>query len=199
MPPNIFKQPLDKLDIAVFDLETTGLSPTKDHILQIALVHINNGALSGRECEWKINPGNHIDIPEEILALTGLDEKELRTSPHLAEIFPLFGEAVGNSVVAGHNVKRFDLRFIRSAERRFSMNGNKYYIDTCLLSRRLNPNQTNHKLETCARAYGLEFDSDSLHDALADTRLCARLLLHQFESLRKTGVHTFKDLITFLS
>ena len=199
MQSNIFKQRLDKLNIAVFDLETTGLSPTKDHILQIALVHINKGALSGRECEWKVNPGDNIEIPEEILALTGLDEKELRAAPCLAEVFPQFGEAVGNSIVAGHNVKRFDLRFIRTAERRFSMNGNKYYIDTCLLSRRLKPKQANHKLETCARAYGLEFDAGSLHDALADTRLCARLLLHQLETLRARGVHTFKDLITFLS
>ena len=92
MQSNIFKQRLDKLDIAVFDLETTGLSPTKDHILQIALVHINNGALSGRECEWKVNPGDHVEISEDILALTGLDEQELRASPHLAEIIsPVWG------------------------------------------------------------------------------------------------------------
>jgi len=199
MQTNIFRQPLDKLDIAVFDLETTGLSPSKDHILQIALVHIRNGALNGHEREWKINPGDHIEIPEEILALTGLDETELRAAPRLAEIFPQFGEAVGNSVVAGHNVRRFDLRFIRTAERKFSVNGNKYYIDTCLLSRRLRPNQANHKLETCARAYGLEFDSASLHDALTDTRLCAQLLLHQLKELRDSGVYTFKDLISFLS
>jgi len=76
---------------------------------------------------------------------------------------------------------------------------NKYYIDTCMISRRLKPRQKNHKLETCAREYGLAFDPDSLHDALIDTRLCAELLLHQIKELQKQGVHTFRDLIRFLN
>ena len=112
---------------------------------------------------------------------------------------PQFRDAVANSVMAGHNVKRFDLPFIRVAEQRFPIIKSKYYIDTCLLSRRLKPGQTNHRLATCAAAYGLNFDQGSLHDALADTRLCAKLLLQQIEDLRGNGVHTFGDLVGFLS
>ena len=199
MPTKLFKQRLDKLDIAVFDLETTGLRPRHDQIIQIALVQVSNGVLTGGELEWKVNPGDQVDIPAEIIELTGLSENELRASPGLDEIFPQFGHAVGKSVVAGHNVGRFDLQFIHKVERRLSLPKRKYFIDTCLLSRRLKPNQANHKLETCAKEYGLAFDRNTLHDALADTRLCAQLLLHQIEDLRSLGINTFEDLLGFMS
>jgi DNA polymerase III epsilon subunit family exonuclease len=198
MPFNLFKQRLTALDIAVFDLETTGLHPGHDHIIQIALVHIRNGVLTGEEQEWKVNPGDQVEIPPEIIDLTGLDENELRSSPGMDEVFPQFGQAVDRSVVAGHNVGRFDLRFIHKIQRRLGVPENKFYIDTCLLSRRLRPNQMNHKLATCATAYGLEFDRFSLHDALADTRLCAQVLLHQVEEVRSRGVDTFEDLLAFV-
>ena len=196
---DLFKQRLDELDIAVFDLETTGLQPEHDRIIQIALVQVSNGALTGVEQEWKVNPGNQVDIPPEIIELTGLDERELRSSPGLDKVFAQFGRAVGNAIVAGHNVGRFDLQFVHMVERQLSLPERRYFIDTCLLSRRLRPHQANHRLETCAREYGLVFDREALHDALADTRLCAQLLLRQIEDLRARYVYTFGELLTFLS
>ena len=82
MTMTILDQPLDKLNIAVFDIETTGLLPDRDHILQIALVQIKNGQLTGDQYEWKVNPGDQISIPQEVLRLTGLNEPELRAHQH---------------------------------------------------------------------------------------------------------------------
>jgi DNA polymerase III epsilon subunit family exonuclease len=199
MTVTILEQPLDRFNIAVFDIETTGLLPDRDHILQIALVHIRNGQLTGIQHEWKIDPGDQITIPQEVLRLTGLSEPELRAAPPLAEVFPQFHRAVGNAVLAGHNVKYFDLPFIRAAKRQLAIDTPRYYIDTLLLARRLRPAQPNHRLATCAREYGLSFDPGVLHDALADTRLCARLLLHQIKEMRDKGIVTFGDLINFLN
>ena len=55
------------------------------------------------------------------------------------------------------------------------------------------------KPSECAIAYGLEFDEDALHDALADTRLCAEVMLKQFSDLKAKNVETFDDMIAFLN
>jgi DNA polymerase III epsilon subunit-like protein len=199
MTVTILDQPLDKLNIAVFDIETTGLLPDRDHILQIALVEIKNGQLTGIQREWKVNPGDQVPIPQEVLRLTGLNEPELRAAPPLAEVFPQFHRAVGNAVVAGHNVKYFDLPFIRAAKRQLAIDTPRYYIDTLLLARRLRPAQQNHRLATCAREYRLSFDPGTLHDALEDTLLCAELLLHQIREMRDRGIITFGDLVNYLN
>ena len=199
MTVTILDQPLDKLNIAVFDIETTGLLPDRDHILQIALVEIKNGQLTGLQREWKVNPGDQIAIPQEVLRFTKLSEPELRAAPPLAEVFPQFHHAVGNAVVAGHNVKYFDLPFIRAAKRQLAIETPRYYIDTLLVARRLRPAQQNHRLTTCAREYRLSFDPGTLHDALGDAFLCAELLLHQMKEMRNRGIITFGDLMNFLN
>ena len=195
----ILDQPLEKLNIAVFDLETTGLLPDRDHILQMALVKIKGGQLTGDQYEWKVNPGDQISIPKDVLRLTGLRERELRAAPPLAEVFPQFHRAVGDAVVAGHNVFYFDLPFIRAAKRQLAIDTPRYYIDTLFLSRRLRPSQPNHRLATCAREYRLSFDPNALHDALEDTVLCAQLLLYQIKEMREKGIITLGDLINFLN
>jgi DNA polymerase III epsilon subunit family exonuclease len=200
MTLTIFDRSLMQLDIAVVDIETTGLKPDTDKILQIACVQLKNGAMTGLQQEWKINPGPATIISPEIIKLTGLSEDELRGSPSIPYVYPQFKGAIGNAIVAGHNVQRFDLQFLQVAEARHNLPvvTKNYSIDTLLLAKRLRPNQKNHKLATCAQAYGLAFNPGALHDALADTMLCARLLLHQIEELHKIGVITFRDLARFL-
>ena len=191
--------PLNELDIAVFDIETTGFSSQQDHIIQIAWVEISHGKLTGNEREWKINPGDDVVIPDDIIQLTGLNEAELRAAASISEVLPKFHNAVGKAIVAGHNVKRFDLRFIRAAERRLGVESSKLYIDTYLLAKQLKPRQKNHKLATCAGEYGLAFDPDSLHDALEDTRLNAKVLLYQLEELQQRGINTLNDVRKMLN
>lgn len=200
MPFPLYEAALAGLRIAVFDLETTGLYPSHDHIIQIAYVPVSGGQIAGGEREWKVNPGDDVEIPAEILALTHLDEAELRAAPTIDIVLPEFAEAVGTRIVAGHNVKRFDLPFVRRAERHVGVGvQTDYYIDSLRLARKLKPGQADHKLATCAAAYGLPFDSGALHDALADTRLCAGLLLAQIGDLGAENVVTFGDMIDYLS
>jgi DNA polymerase-3 subunit alpha (Gram-positive type) len=201
MPFVLYETELSELSIAAFDLETTGLYPSRHRIIQIAFVPIADGAIESQGRVWKVNPGDdQFPIDPVVLDLTHLDEDELRQSPTIEQVLPEFGELVGTRIVAGHNVKRFDLPFVRRAEGRVGVDvQTDYYIDTLSLARKLKPDQPNHKLATCAAEYGIPFDENALHDALVDTRLCADLLLCQIEDLGQRHVDTFGEMIDFLS
>jgi DNA polymerase III epsilon subunit-like protein len=203
MPNPLFETRLDELDIAVFDLETTGFFPAFDRIIQIAFVPITGGQIEdeANHREWKVNPGeDHLPLEDVVEDLTGLTTEVLREQRSIGEVLPEFAEAVGRRVVAGHNVKQFDIPFVRRAEQRVGIDvQTDYYIDTLKLARKLQPELSSHKLSSCALAYGLDVDEESLHDALVDTRLCAQVLLRQIADLAGQDVLTFGDMIDFAS
>lgn len=198
--PISFDSKLTELPIAVFDLETTGLFPSRNHIVQIALVPIDAGSIASGGDMWLVNPGDDVVIPDFVLELTNLPETEIRKAPKIDVVLPQFGAAVGSRIVAGHNVKQFDLPFVRRAEQRLGIDvQTDLYIDTLLIARKLDFPDDSKTLGACGKAYGIDFDESSLHDALADTRLCAEVLLNQFADLEEEGVTTFGDLIGWLT
>lgn len=198
MPFPIYESELEKLEIAVIDLETTGLLPRFDRIIQVAVVPVRGGKLIPSAWESKVNPGD-IEIPPKVLELTGLDEREVRRAPRIRRVLQQFDRRVGRRVVAGHNVKRFDLRFLRRAEMRAGIDvQTDYYIDTLLLAQAMRPQLDSHRLAACADEWGIDYDADRLHDALEDTRVCARLLIALIEELRAYDVTTFGQMIQFL-
>jgi DNA polymerase-3 subunit alpha (Gram-positive type) len=196
----LFDKPLKEMNIAVFDLETTGLYPHKDRIIQIAVVTVDAAEIEGNGWMQLVHPGDaHLPLRKKIVELTGITDERLKGQPGMAEVLRTFGDIVGTRVVSGHNVKTFDLGFIRRAEMRHGIDvQSDYYIDTLKLMQKLHPELDGHKLFECGDFYGIDYDPNALHDALADTRLCARVLLAQIEELKTKGVDTFEDMIRFL-
>lgn len=196
----IYDAKLSSMDIAVFDLETTGLFPSKHAIIQVAGVKVSQSVL-GENWVSFVNPGSsHRPIPQFIEEFTGIQDDQLDGAPDLKSMMERFDDFVGTRVVAGHNVARFDLSFIRRAEMRTGVEvQSDYFIDTLKLMRRLHPDLESKTLAACGIFYGIDFDADSLHDALADAHLGAHVMLKQIEDLRDRDVETFSDMLQFLS
>jgi DNA polymerase III subunit epsilon len=193
------KQKLSDLKIAVFDLETTGLCSVKNRIIQMSLVFIENAEINDKGREWLVNPGDDHEISRFILNLTKLSEVEIRRSLTIDKILPIFSSAVGECIVAGHNIERFDLKFINEAKKKYYIDVQAvHFIDTLHLSRRLKPRQKNHKLATCVEAYGIPFPEHLRHNALHDTHVCAQLLVHQIKELSEKGIHSYGEMKRFL-
>jgi DNA polymerase-3 subunit epsilon/ATP-dependent DNA helicase DinG len=97
--------------IVAIDIETTGLSPDRDVIIEIGAVKFKGHRV---ENEWTslINPGRH--IPEFITGLTGISDVEVRSAPRLADVVADLGTFVGDAPVVGHSV-RFDLGFLQKS------------------------------------------------------------------------------------
>lgn len=132
-------------DFTVIDLETTGLSPEYDDIIEIGAVKYRDGVPVGR-FERLVNPG--YSLPEYIVKLTGITDEMLDNAPALSLVLPEFLSFVGNDLIVGHNVS-FDINFIYDNCARCSLPAfPNDYLCTMRLSRRMFPEWNNHKLKT---------------------------------------------------
>ena len=92
----------------VVDLETTGLDPQWNEIIEFGAMRVENGTVLDRYSAL-VNPGYEID--DFITELTGITNEMLASAPIVADVLPKFLNFVGDSVVVGHNVN-FDINFI---------------------------------------------------------------------------------------
>ena len=69
----------------VIDIETTGLRPQDERIIEIAALRICDGELQD-QFTTLLNP--HRDVPQEITDLTGISDGLLADKPSFAEILP---------------------------------------------------------------------------------------------------------------
>ena len=161
---------------AVVDVETSGLRPRRDHLLQIAVVIVDGDGtvvdrwttLVGLRHWWHRVGPRHIH---------GITRRRLRTAPAARDALRELASRLDGRVFTAHNVD-FDAEFLEQSARRVGID---LVLDrrlcTLELSRRLDPErQLTHGLaELCAR-YGVELTAH--HDALADATATAAVLPH---------------------
>jgi len=143
-------------DYVVFDLETTGLDPTKRKIIEIGALKYRNNKLVN-ELNILINP--ECDIPYEITKITGIDNELIKNGLTIKEALPKFIEFIEDLTLIAHN-SSFDLSFIEENIKnlRLPIINNKN-IDTLELAKKYIPKAYNHKLETLKRFFKLEYGS----------------------------------------
>ena len=118
----------------VLDLETTGLDPQYDDIIEVAAIRIVDGAAEGSFSSL-VNPGYPID--EFITDLTGITDDMLSSAPSLDFVLPALLSFVGADIVVGHNVN-FDINFIYdSCSARSLAPFSNDFVDTMRISRSL--------------------------------------------------------------
>lgn len=154
---------IDLSDYIVLDLETTGLDPKYDSIIEVAAAQIHNGEIA-KTFQSLINPG--FEISGFITELTGISNDMLTTAPVLEQVFPKFLDFVGDSIVVGHNVN-FDVNFIYdNCMCLFEKPFQNDFIDTMRLSRRLFKKERHHRLTDLISRFEI---ADSVeHRALSD-------------------------------
>lgn len=99
----------------VFDLETTGLSPVNDSIIEIGAVKIQNKKVVDRFSTF-VNP--KIPIPYNIEQLTGIDDSMVVDADTIENILPEFLKFCDGAVMVAHNAE-FDVTFIRERQKQF--------------------------------------------------------------------------------
>ncbi len=169
-------------EFVVFDIETTGLSPVNCKITEIGAVLMCNGEITERFNTF-VNPEVH--IPENITVLTSITDEMVRDAPTIEEALPKFLEFAGDRILIAHNAN-FDIGFIRVACEEQKLPFTNTYIDTVALSRYINPELKNHKLDTLARYFSLgDFNH---HRACDDAHILALIFNKMTEKLKGEGV-----------
>ncbi|MCR4436142.1 MAG: exonuclease domain-containing protein [Clostridiales bacterium] len=160
-----------KNEFISIDLETTGLSPSKDKILEIAAIRYRNFEEADNFATL-INPG--IKIPEKITTINGITNEMVKDSPMIEDVLPKLFEYIGNSVLIAHNAS-FDLKFIKYNADNQGFDFFNPFIDTLSLCCKLFPEFENHKLRTIVEELCL--GTNEFHRAQADARYVGKILI----------------------
>jgi predicted DnaQ family exonuclease/DinG family helicase len=150
------------------DLETTGLDPGRDEIIEFGAVRVSDGAISGRFSEMA-KPRR--PIPLVIERITGIRNSDLEGKPPQETVLSRFLDFVGDSPVVMHNAE-FDAGFLRA--KTGGLFDNRAY-DTLLLSRIVLPTSPRYDLGSVARF--LEIMPLEAHRALSDAETTALVWL----------------------
>ncbi len=159
------------MEIVALDIETTGLNPHTDSVIEIGAVRFNGQRVVA---EWQslINP--HKPIPIFISQLTGISNEMVRNEPGFTEIQQELSDFVGQSPVLGHNI-RFDLSFLQ----RRGLFAENDVLDTYELAAVLLPTATRYNLGALKDA--LCIPNSGWHRALADAQATRNVYLRLAE------------------
>ncbi|MDE6082815.1 MAG: ribonuclease H-like domain-containing protein, partial [Malacoplasma sp.] len=95
----------------VFDIETTGLNPNKDKIIQFgAIKFVNNKPID--EIEFFIDP--ECEIPKEITAINHIENKDVKGQIKIKEGLLKIIQFFQDFYLVAHNGINFDINFINN-------------------------------------------------------------------------------------
>lgn len=101
---------LDQLEYTVLDVETTGLSPKTNRIIEIGLVKIKDGKITESFRSF-FNP--FCQLPTAITKLTGITDDDLYDAPAFSDLIFQINQFIGNSIIIAHN-SQFDISFLQN-------------------------------------------------------------------------------------
>lgn len=140
----------------VVDVETTGLSVTRDGIIEIGGVKICDGEVVDRFHIW-VNP--KINIPKEIEELTGITNERVEDVLYIEEAFIKFSEFAQNNLLVVYDAE-FVVPFLKTAAGKAGISFFPAYIDTAMLCRYAYPNLRRYSLGSVCKKLGIDTQSD---------------------------------------
>lgn len=167
-----------------FDLETTGLSPDLDRIIEIGAVAFENGT-PVEKFSTLVNPER--PIPAGSTAVNGITNSMVKNAPDEKTAllsFLTFCDKYSNCdlIFVSHNAN-FDFSFLKNALNRLGITKNLRYFDTLHASRCLIKGLPNYKQKTVANYLGLVNEQE--HRAASDALVCGKILLQLAPKAKK--------------
>lgn len=154
-------------ELIVLDLETTGLDPKSDSIIEIAAVLLNNGKVIDK-FQTFIKPLKSNKISATVSTLTNIKSEDLIDAPKLSEVHNNLLKFLGDRPIIGHNIG-FDLDFLKANKINFTGEG----LDTLELAYTILPKLKFYSLEYLAYIY--KFPNQPSHRAMNDVLATADL------------------------
>jgi DNA polymerase-3 subunit epsilon len=167
------------------DLETTGLIPGYDRIVEIGAVAFSVGAGVEAEFTELVDPG--IPIPPAAARVSGITDAMVRGRPPVAAPLAAFLAFLGDAVPMAHNAA-FDVGFLAADAARLGLAApSTPVVDTRALARAAFAGRPSYALDALCRELGL---ARTEHRALADAHSCRMLFLACLERLAAAGAAT---------
>ncbi len=163
----------------VVDLETTGLQPAKDRILEIGAWKVIDGKVTEKFWEY-VNP--QLEITERIQNLTGISNEMVKDARTISEVFPEFAAFCEGYDLLGHNIL-FDYSFLKQQAVNMKISFEKNGIDTLKVARVLLPELESRRLEALCEYFRIPLTHAhrAYYDSLATKQLYECLKERAFE------------------
>ena len=158
-----------------FDIETTGLSPIDDRIIELGAVLFENGIPTKRFSSL-VNPNKLISI--EASKVNNISYEMIENAPKENDVYPklmyFLGDALsGETIICAHNAQ-FDISFLSNTLERLGYNGKIRYADTLSISKDILYGLKNYKQNTIAEYFGII--NEDQHRAITDAETCGKIL-----------------------
>ncbi len=174
-----------------FDLETTGISPFLNEIIEFGAVKQKDGRIIDR-IQLFIKPNK--TIPEHITKLTSITNYDVKDAPTIKEALQIIKDWIGDSILVAHNAY-FDYSFLDSFYRRYGFGKLKNtVIDTLKISWLLNKKLRNHRLGTIAKVEGVDYHDEIAHRADYDAEVLHRIFENMINKLLELKIRNIIDL-----
>jgi len=170
--------------IVALDIESTGLDPEKDAILEIGAIRFEGKRI---EAEWStlINPGRR--VPPFITQLTGITDNMVRSAPGIKEVLGTLADFAGGAPILGQRIG-FDLAFLR----RQGLFKNNESIDTYDMAAVLLPRAERYNL--AALGQQLNIPLPATHRALDDARVTQAAYVQLYERMLDLPIELLAEL-----
>ena len=173
--------------LVALDLETTGLSPKGDQVIEVGAVGYDGALAKVAELELAVDPG--MPIPLAVQRLTGIADSDVEGAPSPVEAIAQLAEFAGAATLIAHG-GNFDLAFLVSTlPEQF---GRRLLFDTLELARILLPTQESHSLPLLTRELGLMHDRP--HRALSDAAATGALFATLVATARELPAPTLAEM-----
>ena len=166
------------------DLETTGLHPDQDAIIEVGALKFAGGSVL-ETFESFVSPG--LPIPYRVQRLTGITSSQLKDAPSLSALLSRLRTFIGELPLVGHSVP-FDAAFLRRA----GLARRNPLIDTFELASALLPDLPSYSLGAVGKSLGVK--SPTYHRALADAQLSMEVFLALLKRLEELDASTIEGL-----
>ncbi|MEZ4517501.1 MAG: exonuclease domain-containing protein [Chloroflexota bacterium] len=169
------------------DVETTGLDPVQDEIIEVAAITFSDAAITD-EFTSLVNPRR--DIPPFITQLTGITPAMVTNAPTMQALHAALKRTLSDHVLIGHNVG-FDLGFLREAR----LGIGNHRLDTLTLASILVPDAGRYGLEALAQHLDFPPPPGTSHRAGADANTTIELFLALYERALQLSLAQLEEIV----
>lgn len=160
--------------LVCLDIETTGLSPVWNNIIELGVVEVKNGLITQKYS--KLFGGGRSSM-YLVRKIHGIKDYERQGKQTFAQCAPKVAQYLTGATLVSHNGAKFDVPFIESKMKEVGISLSYFrHIDTYLISRKLEHKY--NSLEWLCHHYNIPYD-ESNHRGLTDC-LCTLQLLYAF-------------------
>ena len=168
-------------DYTVIDLETTGLSPRCDEIIELAAIRVRDGVVQD-SYQQLVKPKERIS--DFISSITNITNEMVADAPSIEDALSGYLDFVGSDVVVGHNVC-FDVNFLfDNCASIFGSAFTNNYINTVRVAKRL-LDLPHYRLSDLCAYFGIS--RENAHRALADCQMTHELVGKLKEKCEEIG------------